>query len=161
MALGCAHKGGYAMQRVSTLLTVLNFGLLAFTLSQRAKPVLADSTPAILRTRGLEIVDSTGKLRASISVIPEGPARRADGSLSEQSGKVYPEAVVLRLIRPDGRPSVKISTTQQGSGVALSGGIDPTYMILSANDGDTSLTLINKDGKRHVVGPDPVAIGIK
>ena len=148
------------MQRVSLLLTVLtllNLGLLAFTLSQRAAPVSADTAPAILRGRGLEIVDSTGKLRASISVIPAGPARRADGSLSDQSGKIYPEAVVFRLIRPDGRPSVKIATSQQGSGIDLSGGIDPTYMILNADGGDTSFTLINKDGKQHVFDANSLA----
>jgi hypothetical protein len=148
------------MQRVSLLLTVLtllNLGLLAFTLSQRAAPVSADTAPAILRGRGLEIVDSTGKLRASISVIPAGPARRADGSLSDQSGKIYPEAVVFRLIRPDGRPSVKIATSEQGSGIDLSGGVDPTYMILNADGGDTSLTLINKDGKQHVFDANSLA----
>jgi|KBSMisStaDraftv2_1062788.scaffolds.fasta_scaffold06405_6 hypothetical protein len=148
------------MQRVSLLLTVLtllNLGLLAFTLSQRAAPVSADTAPAILRGRGLEIVDSTGKLRASISVIPAGPARRADGSLSDQSGKIYPEAVVFRLIRPDGRPSVKIATSEQGSGIDLSGGVDPTYMILNADGGDTSFTLINKDGKQHVFDANSLA----
>jgi hypothetical protein len=148
------------MQRVSLLLTVLtllNLGLLAFTLSQRAAPVSADTAPAILRGRGLEIVDSTGKLRASITVIPAGPARRADGSLSDQSGKIYPEAVVLRLIRPDGRPSVKIATSEQGSGIDLSGGVDPTYMILNADGGDTSFTLINKDGKQHVFDANSLA----
>ena len=148
------------MQRVSLLLTVLtllNLGLLAFTLSQRAAPVSAHSTPAILRGSGLEIVDSTGKLRASITVIPAGPARRADGSLSDQSGKIYPEAVVFRLIRPDGRPSVKIATSQQGSGIDLSGGVDPTYMILNADGGDTSFTLINKDGKQHVFDANSLA----
>ena len=97
------------MQRVSLLLTVLtllNLGLLAFTLSQRAAPVSADTAPAILRGRGLEIVDSTGKLRASITVIPAGPARRADGSLSDQSGKIYPEAVVLSSDSPR-RPPIR------------------------------------------------------
>ena len=148
------------MQRVSLLLTVLtllNLGLLALTLSQRAAPVSADTAPAILRGRGLEIVDSTGKLRASISVIPAGPARRADGSLSDQSGKIYPETVVFRLIRPDGRPSVKIATSEQGSGIDLSGGVDPTYMILNADGGDTSFTLINKDGKQHVFDANSLA----
>jgi len=148
-----------AMHRISTSLTVLNLALLALTLSQRALPVSADSTPAVLRGRGLEIVDSAGRLRASISVIPEGPARRADGSLSEQSGKVYPEAVVLRLIRPDGRPSVKIATTQQGSGIDLSGGIDPAYLVLNADGGDPSIILINQDGKRQHLNSDSVRGG--
>ena len=141
------------MQRLSTVLTILNLGLLTFTLSQQVRPVSAESAPMIIRGRGLEIVDSAGKLRASITVIPEGPARRADGSLSDKSGKIYPEAVVLRLIRPDGRPSVKIATTQQGTGIDLSGGIDPTYMILNADGGETSITLINKDGKRQLIKP--------
>lgn len=141
------------MQRLSTVLTILNLGLLTFTLSQQVRPVSAESAPMILRGRGLEIVDSAGKLRASITVIPEGPARRADGSLSDKSGKIYPEAVVLRLIRPDGRPSVKIATSQQGTGIDLSGGIDPTYMILNADGGEPSITLINKDGKRQLIKP--------
>ena len=141
------------MQRLSTVLTVLNFGLLAIMLSQRTQAVSADTTPAILRARGLEIVDSAGKLRASIQVIPAGPARRSDGSLSDKSGKIYLETVVLRLIRPDGRPSVKIATSQQASGIDLSGGTDPTYMVLTADGGDTSLTLTNKDGKRQLIKP--------
>ena len=46
---------------------------------------------------------------------------------------------------------MKIATTEQGSGIDLSGGIDPTYMVLSADGGDTSLTLINKDGRRQLI----------
>ena len=151
--LCCAHKGAFPYAAIVYCAYVLNFGLLAFTLSQQVRPVSANSSPTILRGRGLEIVDSAGRLRASITVIPEGPARRPDGSLSDKSGRIYPEAVVLRLIRPDGRPSVKIATTQQGSGIDLSGGIDPTYMILNADGGDTSITLTNKDGKRQLIKP--------
>jgi hypothetical protein len=92
-------------------------------------------------------------VRASISIVPEGPARRADGSLTEHGDRIFPEAVVLRLIRPDGRPSVKMATTQQGSGLDLGGGIDPTYMVLSSEGGETSLTLTNKDGRRQVIKP--------
>jgi hypothetical protein len=58
---------------------------------------------------------------------------------------------VLRLILPDGRPSVKIATTEQGSGIDLSGAIDPTYLVLSTDGGDTSLTLTNKDGRRRLI----------
>ncbi|MBS1804957.1 MAG: hypothetical protein JST28_16485 [Acidobacteria bacterium] len=139
------------MQRVSLLLTVLNLGILAVTMSQRTAPVSADSTPPVLKGRGLEIVDPTGKLRASITVIPAGPARRSDGSLSDQSGKIYPESVVFRLIRPDGRPSVKIATSEQGSGIDLSGGVDPTYLVLNADGGDTTITLTDKDKKQRVI----------
>lgn len=140
------------MNRLSVVLTLVNLGLLIFVLNQ-ARPVEANSDPSVLRGRALEIVDAQGKVRASIQVIPEGPAHRADGSLTEHGEKIFPEAVVLRLIRPDGRPSVKIATTEQGSGLDLSGGVDPTYMVLSAEAGRTSLTLTNKDGRRQIVKP--------
>lgn len=107
----------------------------------------------VVRARALEIVDAQGKVRASISVIPEGPARRADGSPTEHGEKIFPEAVVFRLIRPDGRPSVKIATTGQGSGLDLSGGIDPIYIVLTSGGGETSLMLTNKDGRHQVIKP--------
>ena len=136
-----------------TALTLVNLGMLVFVLSHNTAPVQASNTEQVIRARALEIVDAQGKVRASISVIPEGPARRADGSLTEHGEKIFPEAVVLRLIRPDGRPSVKIATTEQGSGIDLSGGMDPTYIVLSSDGGETSLTLTNKDGRRQVIKP--------
>jgi hypothetical protein len=92
-----------------------------------------------------------GKVRASISVIPEGPARRADDSLVND-GKIYPGEVLFRLIRPDGRPSVKLNF-RAGSAPDLGGGIDPTYTVLSAAGGDASLALTNKSGRLQVVKP--------
>jgi hypothetical protein len=82
-----------------------------------------------------------------------GPARRADGSLLETSGKVYPEVVLFRLIRPDGRPSVKIETSEQGSGLDLGGGADPSYIVLKAEGADTSISVTNKEGRQQVVKP--------
>jgi hypothetical protein len=136
-----------------TALTLVNLGMLIFFLTHQAAPVQASGPEQVVRARALEIVDAQGKLRASLSVIPEGPSRRADGTPIDPNGRVYPEAVVFRLIRPDGRPSVKIATTEQGSGIDLSGGIDPTYLVLSADGGDTSLTLTNKDGRHQVIKP--------
>jgi hypothetical protein len=136
-----------------TALTLVNLGMLVFFLTHQAAPVKASGREQVVRARALEIVDDQGKLRASLSVIPEGPSRRADGTPIDPNGRVYPEAVVFRLIRPDGRPSVKIATTEQGSGIDLSGGIDPTYLVLSADGGDTSLTLTNKDGRHQVIKP--------
>jgi hypothetical protein len=117
------------------------------------RPVYA-SGPAttVLRGSGLEIVDAQGKVRASIQIVPEGPARKADGSIAKD-GKIYPETVLLRLIRPDGRPSVKISTSEQGSGLTLGGGVDPTYVVLGADGGDSSLSLTNKDGRMQLIKP--------
>jgi hypothetical protein len=135
-----------------TALTLVNLGILIFIVSHHTASVQATGPDQVVRARALEIVDGQGKVRASISIMPEGPARRADGSLATD-GKIYPEAVLFRLIRPDGRPSVKIETSEQGSGLTLSGGVDPTYIVLSAPGGDPSLSLTNKDGRLQVVKP--------
>jgi hypothetical protein len=143
------------MKIINTLavLTLVNLGVLVAILFHATSPVEASGPSQVIRARGLEIVDAQGKLRASLSVIPAGPARGSDGRPVEPNGKIYPEAVVFRLIRPDGRPSVKIATTEQGSGIDLSGGIDPTYIVLSSDGGGTSLTLTNQDGHRRIVEP--------
>jgi hypothetical protein len=60
---------------------------------------------------------------------------------------------VFRLIRPDGRPSVKIETSEQGSGLDLSGGSGPGYIVVSAKDADTSLTLTDKEGPKQTMKP--------
>ena len=125
---------------------------MVFVLLHHIPSVLAGSTATVLRGSGLEIVDDQGKVRASIQIEPEGPARRADGSVVND-GKIYPETVRFRLIRPDGRPSVKITTSEQGSGLTLGGGIDPSYIVISADGGDPSVQLTNKDGKTQVVKP--------
>jgi len=138
--------------RAVLVLTAINLAVLAFVVSREVRPVEASGVAPVLRGRALEIVDAQGRLRASIQVIPEGPAT-LNGKPVESNGKIYPEAVVLRLIRPDGRPSVKMATTEQGSGLDLGGGIDPTYLVLSAQGGETYVTLTNKDGKQQTVKP--------
>ncbi|HTS34891.1 MAG TPA: hypothetical protein VMH04_04405 [Candidatus Solibacter sp.] len=137
--------------RALTTLTLLNLGMLVFFQFHHAAPVEASGPEQVIRGRALEIVDSQGKVRASVSVVPEGPAIRDGKPVAD--GKVYPEAVLFRLIRPDGRPSVKIETSEQGSGLTLGGGIDPTYIVMSSDGGEPSLTLTNKDGRRQVVKP--------
>jgi hypothetical protein len=137
--------------RTLTVLTLLNLLLLTSFLLNQIRSVEA-SSPAVLRGRGLEIVDAQGKVRASIQIVPPGPARRADGSVVND-GKTYPETVLLRLIRRDGRPSVKIATSEDGSTVSLGGGIDPTYIVLDANGGDPSLSLTNKDRRLQLIKP--------
>lgn len=103
--------------RMLALLTLVNLGVLIFLLLNQVRPVQASGSPTLLRGTGLQIVDAQGKVRASIQIVPAGPARRADGS-PVNDGKIYPEAVLFRLIRPDGRPSVKIETSEQGMTVS-------------------------------------------
>jgi hypothetical protein len=138
--------------RMLTILTLINLGILSVLLLNQTRTVQANDNSSVLRGRGLEIVDAQGKVRASIQLMPAGPARKADRSVVND-GKIYPETMLFRLIRADGRPSVKISTSEQGSGLTLGGGTDPTYIVLSADGGDPSLALTNKDGKLQLIKP--------
>jgi hypothetical protein len=139
-------------RNIPTVLTIINL-IILLLLVTRIQPVQANSALPVLRGRGLEIVDSQGRVRASIQIVPAGPSRRADGSLTETNGKIYPEAVLFRLIRPDGRPSVKIETSQQGSGLSLGGGSDPSYIVLNAKDAETSLALTDNEGRKQLIKP--------
>jgi hypothetical protein len=138
--------------RISVVITLLNLTMLVFVLFSRARSVEASGPAPVLRGSALEIVDAKGKVRAAIKIVPEGPAILANGSAAKD-GKIYPETVLFRLIRPDGRPSVKIATSEQGSGLALGGGVDPSYIVLNADGGDPSLSLINKDHRQQLIKP--------
>ena len=140
-------------QRVVIALTLANLGIMIFMLFHQIRPVEASASAAVLRARGLEIVDEQGRVRASITIQPQGPARAANGKVVANDDKIYPETVLLRLIRPDGRPTVKIATSQEGSGVSLGGGVDPAYIVLGAQGGDPSLALTDKDGRRQLIKP--------
>jgi len=61
-----------------TALSLLNLGVLIFIVFHHTA-----SVQQVIRGRALEIVDGQGRVRASISINPEGPARRADGSPTE------------------------------------------------------------------------------
>jgi hypothetical protein len=139
-------------QRILMVLTAFNFAMLGILLFNNIHRVEASSVPAVLRARALEIVDAKGRVRASINVVPAGPAIAANGSPVPGS-KVIPETVRFRLIRPDGRPSVKITTSEEGSGLTLGGGANPTYIVLDANGGFPSLSLINEDGHQQLIKP--------
>jgi hypothetical protein len=133
--------------RLGIGLTVINLILLGFLLTQVNRPALAAETPGMLRGSGLEIVDSQGRVRASISVFPEEKSR---------NGSTVPETVLLRLITERGRPAIKISTSEKGgSGMALVGptGTTQTYVSIGAKDTSTTLKLKNEDGKERLLVP--------
>jgi len=134
------------IQRLSIVLTVINLLLLTFSLAQ-FHPTEAQGAAPVLRGRALEIVDKEGRVRASITVHPAGP------SIPVPDGKIYPETVVLRLIDPNGRPSVKLGASEQGSGLGLGGDSDLTYVVLKAEGASSSLKLTNKDGREQLVKP--------
>ena len=134
------------IQRFGIALTVVNALLLAVLLTQSNQPALASDTPAMLRGRGLEIVDAQGRVRASISVYP---------ATTEANGGTSSETVLLRLITERGRPAIKISTSEDGSGMAVVGptGTHQTYVSVGANGTGTTLKLKNEDGRERTLVP--------
>jgi hypothetical protein len=128
------------IQRVLMALTLVNLVVLTFLLTHQTKAAESHSTAPVLRGRALEIVDENGNVRAAIQLIPG----RADGT--------FPETVILRLIDAKGKPLVKIGGSAQGSALSLVGDNDGTYVVLKA-EADTSLKMLNKNGKEQIIKP--------
>jgi hypothetical protein len=89
---------------------------------------------SVLRGRALEIVDEEGRTRAAINVHP-----------ANQAGS-YPETAILRLIDQNGRPSVKLSTSEQGGALALVSDVQGTYVQLSGRG-----VIVTKDGQHQTI----------
>ena len=132
-------------QRLLFVLTVINLGLLLAQLIN-VRPGFAADVPGVLRGRALEIVDDHGKVRASLSVLPENPKVK-------WKGKPYPETVLLRLITADGRPNVKLGASKSGAGLLIGGESDPTYVQVLAEGGETTVKMINKNATERVIKP--------
>jgi hypothetical protein len=134
-------------QRPLIVLTAVNLGLLCYqSLQPRPGMAATADVPAVIRGRALEIVDDRGRVRASLSVLPEDPK-------VTWKGKPYPETVLLRLMSPDGRPNVKLGATRLGSGLVIGGESNPTYIQVLAEGGETTLKLINGDGLERLIKP--------
>src|SRR5262249_19004482 len=133
------------LQRFLVALTFANLGLLAFLLTR----VRADNPGVlpVLRGSALEIVDERGKVRAELRVFP------ADSKHKLPNGDPYPETVLLRLIDPNGRPSVKIATDVRGGGLYLGGADDPTMVRIGADGAVGERRLVNQDGTERKVRP--------
>lgn len=130
-------------QKLLTVLTVINLGLLLIQVVE-ARPAVAADTPRVIRAHALEIVDDRGKIRASISVMPEDPKVM-------WKGKPYPETVLLRLITAEGRPNVKLGASKSGAALLIGGASDPTYVQVLAEDGEGTVKLVNKAGIERVI----------
>ena len=134
-------------QRLLTILTAVNLALLGYQVFQPRLAVASTADiPAVLRGRALEIVDARGKVRASLTVIPEDPKVM-------WKGKPYPETVLLRLISPEGRPNVKLGASQMGSALLIGGESNPTYVQVLAEGGESTIKLINKDSSERLIKP--------
>src|SRR6187549_4159346 len=107
--------------RMLWALTTLNLGCLAYQAAPNRKADARGEAP-MLRGRGLEIVDDQGRLRAQLTMAAANETfKMPDGSVG------YPETVIFRLITPDGKPRVKLTTSTDGSGLMLLGDSDTTH----------------------------------
>lgn len=121
------------------LLTLVNLGLLAFQLART--PAAAAQPDEMLRVRGLQIVDDQGRVRSEIKVEPANEA------------KGYSDTVIFRLVTPDGKPRVKLTTSREGAGLLLLGDGDETFARLKGNGKVSTLELVNADGTKHTLTP--------
>ena len=135
-------------QRTVVALTLLNLALLAWQIGAQTLAHAGRSQPPILRGSGLEIVDADGKLRLQFVVEPADPTYAwPDGH------KGYPETAILRLATADGKPRIKLTTSEEGSGLMLLGSSDTTRSVLKADGERTTLELRNDERVRQVLAP--------
>ncbi|MGC4038137.1 MAG: hypothetical protein QM764_19400 [Chitinophagaceae bacterium] len=132
------------IQSIAIGVTVINLILLTFLLAHfRAANAKdhTDFTAPILRGRAMEIVDSLGRTRASISLQPP----------VVMNGKKYPETILLRLITPDGKPIVKIGAASDGAAMSLTEPDDDGIIFLARDSG--SVINITHAGKQQILKP--------
>jgi len=133
-------------QRLALAVTILNAILLALVVVVlQARPIVGGEAP-VVRTRALEIVDAQGRVRASISVLPEDPNVTFEG-------RVYPETVLFRMSDPSAGPDVKISVNANGGGLVLGGGSAPSYVQISADGRSGWVKLVTGDLREQVLRP--------
>ena len=134
----------FKLQPVLIALTVANFALLVFLLGQARAVAAPTPDDGILRGKGLQITDSTGKVRASITIMPAEKLK---------DGSTYPETVLLRLITNEGRPTVKIAAMTSGSGMSLADGKGLSYVQVLAEKDEPQFNIVDKAGKKQTALP--------
>lgn len=127
------------LQPILIVLTAINLVILILTFGQLRPAAAAAEISPVLRGRALEIVDDSGAVRASIKVYPAKNGEK--------------ETVMLRLITEKGRPSVKISASEQAAGLSFAGptGTKQTYIQIVSEGEKSLLRLKNEDGKEVVL----------
>src|SRR5687768_2001451 len=133
-------------ERFLTLLTVVNLGVLAFTLAERRVVEASPDVLEIVRTRSLEIVDTQGRVRASIGVM---------AAHKGQDGQSMPDTALLRLMTDRGRPANKISASEEGAGFMAAGptGTQNTYISFGSKGTTASIRMKNESGGEETIAP--------
>ena len=133
--------------RLLWAVTLANLGLFSYQVLNFGGANAAGES--VLRGTGIEIVDRQGRLRAQIKVEPANPR------MALPDGKTgYPETVIFRLMTADGKPRVKLTTSEETSALMLLGATDTTHTILKANRDETSLRLRNNEATQELLKPD-------
>lgn len=91
---------------------------------QFGRNLYQDDASTVQSGHSLEIVNSLGKVRASITLQPP----------VEVDGKKYPQTVLLRLISSNGKPLVKLGVAEDGSGLSLIDGSGEGVLIHQYRD---------------------------
>ena len=129
--------------RLAVALAIVNLGILLVAVLLLTSASRSEIAP-VVRGRAFELVDENGKVRAEIKIMPAEPSTRMpDGSIG------YPESVLFRLFDSEGGPNVKISATEDGSGVVLGG--ESGYIQILSRTTDPSIKLVSKNGDEQVI----------
>jgi hypothetical protein len=129
-------------QRFAIALTLLNLALLIFLLAQNLSAETQSVAP-VLRGRALEIVDSQGRVRASITVEPP----------VTMDSRTYPETVLLRLTDPKSGPVVKITATEEGAAIGLSDDVEGGVEISSTKHKGNFIKIVSREGREQIIKP--------
>ncbi len=129
------------LQRMAFALTVINLALMIFLVAQFRRASANEVLP-VLRGRALEIVDTQGRVRASISVMEPVTV----------DSKLYPETVLLRLTDPKAGPVVKLSAAENGSALGLSDDAKGGVQIFARGTG-SFVKVVDKNGREQSSKP--------
>lgn len=137
------------LQRFLVFLSVANLALVLVVFALGGvRAAATESVAPVLRGRALEIVDTTGRIRASITLVPADPTfKMPDGTIG------YPETVLLRLINSKGRPNIKIAATESGAGVLAGAEGDATFVQVLAEGTSSTIKLSSSQGRVNVIKP--------
>ena len=120
-------------ERLAVGLTLVNLLLLIFLLAQMRRAG-AEQVAPVLRGRALQIVDAQGLTRAEILV--HGP-----------------ETVLFRMGDQHHRPVVKLTASEQGSGLGLSDDANGGVELHANRDKGDFVKVVSREGREQVIKP--------
>jgi len=134
------------MPVIATALTLINLVLAIFLIAQfhPASAQQTQKTPGVLRGSSLELIDSSGKVRATIQIQPA----------SIVNGKSYAQNVIMRLIDTHGKPLIKLGAGEDGAGgLYIDDGTDHGIQLITKKTGNF-IRITNADGKEQLIRPN-------